>query len=284
MIKDLTQTAMLIRLSISQWTARKYDKEVSNMVAETYNASDKSGRYNKILIAEDAIKRISQIVGEARDFHYKNTLPWTDDGVRLLPAANYMDYTRVIRQHRSDFETAVAAFIGSYNLYIEEARVRLNGMFKQKDYPTIEQLPVKYDFAVNVDPLPASSDFRVAIKDEEIQTLRAEMEMRMRKAQDDAMRDLWKRLYEPVKHMAEKLADPEGKFKDTLVSNIQEIAGLLTRLNVAEDPNLEELRKEVEAKLCGQAPETLRTDATIRTMVAADAQQIADMMRGYMGG
>ncbi len=284
MIKDLTQTAMLIRLSISQWTARKYDKEVSNKVAETYNASDKSGRYNKILIAEDAIKRISQIVGEARDFHYKNTLPWTDDGVRLLPAANYMDYTRVTRQYRSDFETAVAAFIGSYDLYIEEARVRLNGMFKQKDYPTLDQLPCKYDFAVNVDPLPASSDFRVAIKDEEIQTLRAEMEMRMRKAQDDAMRDLWKRLYEPVKHMAEKLADPEGKFKDTLVSNIQEIAGLLTRLNVAEDPNLEELRKEVEAKLCGQAPETLRTDAMIRTMVATDAQQIADVMRGYMGG
>ena len=105
-----------------------------------------------------------------------------------------------------------------------------------------------------------------------------------RKAQDDAMRDLWRRLYEPVKHMAEKLADPEGKFKDTLVSNIREIAGLLTRLNVAEDPNLEELRKEVEAKLCGQAPETLRTDATIRTMVAADARQIADVMRGYMGG
>jgi hypothetical protein len=284
MIKDLTQTAMLIRLSISQWTARKYDKEVSNMVAETYNAGDKSGRYNKILIAEDAIKRISQIVGEARDFHYKNTLPWTDDGVRLLPAANYMDYTRVIRQYRSDFEAAVAAFIGSYDLYIEEARVRLNGMFKLKDYPTLDQLPGKYDFTVNVDPLPASSDFRVAIKDEEIQTLRAEMEMRMRKAQDDAMRDLWKRLYEPVRHMAEKLADPEGKFKDTLVSNIQEIAGLLTRLNVAEDPNLEELRKEVEAKLCGQAPEMLRTDATIRTMVAADAQQIADMMRGYMGG
>ncbi len=281
--KNLTETAMLVRLSISQWTARKYDKEVSNKAAEAFHASEKSGKYNKVLIAEEAIEKISGIVSETRAFHYKETLPWTDDGARLLSAANYMHYTRTIRQHRSDFDTAVSIFIGNYDLYIEEARFRLNGMFRQKDYPTIEKLPGKYDFTVNVDPLPVSTDFRVSMKDEEIQALRADMELRMRKAHNTAMRDLWDRLYQPVKHMADKLSDPDGKFKDTLVSNIQEIVELLPRLNVMDDPELESMRKEVEARLCRQDPETLRTAGFVRSVVASEARQILDIMAGYTG-
>ncbi len=277
MPKNLTETAMLVRLSISQWTARKYDREVSSKAAEAYNANEKSGRYNKVLIAEEAIKKISEIVSEARDFHYKNTLPWTDDGARLLAATNYMQYTHKMRRYRSDFENEVASFIGNYDLYIQEARIHLNGMFRQKDYPTIVELPGKYEFNVAVDPLPSSADFRVAIKDSEIQALRADMEMRLYKAHNAAMKDLWDRLYKPVKHMAEKLSDPEGKFKDTLVSNVREIVDLLPRLNVMDDPTLEELRKDVENKLCGQAPETLRTAGFVRSIIATEAQQIVDL-------
>lgn len=113
--KSLHDKAMLMKLKISQWTARKYDKNVSEKVADDYQTTSKdAGRYNKILIAQEAIKKISQIVTKARDFHEKQTLPWDDDGMRLLPAANYMNYTANMRRLKSEYEAAVNDFILNY--------------------------------------------------------------------------------------------------------------------------------------------------------------------------
>ncbi len=282
MPKNLTETAMLVRLSISQWTARKYDKEVSSKAAEAYNANEKSGRYNKVLIAEEAIKKISEIVSEARDFHYKNTLPWTDDGARLLAATNYMQYTHKMRRYRSDFENEVASFIGNYDLYIQEARIDLNGMFRQKDYPTIVELPRKYEFNVAVDPLPSSADFRVAIKDSEIQALRADMEMRLRKAHNAAMKDLWDTVQARETH-GRKAVRPRRQIQRYAGIQRSGNSGPTAEAQRHRRPALEEMRKEVENKLCGQAPETLRTAGFVRSIIATEAQQIVDMMESYMG-
>ena len=41
---DLTSRAMLVELQVSQWTARKYDRKVSNEVAEQQGAEHDMGR------------------------------------------------------------------------------------------------------------------------------------------------------------------------------------------------------------------------------------------------
>lgn len=75
-MNNLTEKAMLVRLSISQWTARKYDKKISREVASLHNTSSDAGRYNKVLIAKQAIEAIQKIVSESRTYHYINTLAW----------------------------------------------------------------------------------------------------------------------------------------------------------------------------------------------------------------
>ena len=46
--------------------------------------------------------------------------------------------------------------------------------------------------------------------------------------------------------MAEKLADPKAVFRDTLVENTKEVCSILSRLNFADDPDLETMRQQVE--------------------------------------
>lgn len=103
----LSEKAMLVKLSISQWTARKYDRKVSHEVNSQYGANADAGRYNKVLIAQEAIKKITKVANEARTFHYYQTLSWSDEGYRMLPAANFMDYSTKMREFRSKFETVV---------------------------------------------------------------------------------------------------------------------------------------------------------------------------------
>jgi hypothetical protein len=96
------------------------------------------------------------------------------------------------------------------------------------------------------------------------------------------MKEVWDRLYERVKHMAEKLADPKAIFRDTMVENTKELCALLPRLNFMDDPDLESLRQQVESSLL-KHPEALRNDPDLRRDTAAEAKQIMDKMSVFMG-
>ena len=104
-MKKLNEKAMLVKLKISQWTARKYDRKISDKVARDMGADPDAGRYTKVLIANEAIEKINKLANEIRNkYHYTNTLPWLDDGSRILPAKNFQEYSQKIREYKSQFE------------------------------------------------------------------------------------------------------------------------------------------------------------------------------------
>jgi hypothetical protein len=130
-------------------------------------------------------------------------------------------------------------------------------------------------------PVP-STDFRVAIASDELTRIQQDVEKRIADAQTTAMKEVWDRLYDRVKHMAEKLADPKAIFRDTMVENTKELCALLPRLNFMDDPNLEQLRQQVEASLI-KHPDALRNDPDLRRDTAAEAKAIMDKMSTFMG-
>lgn len=279
----LQEKAMLATLNISQWTARKYDRKASQKVARDNGTLDHSkiGRYNKILIATEAIQKVSKAANAARKFHYDNTLPWTDAGARILPASNFDFYSARMRVLRADFESEMEKFISAYPDLVEEAKIRLNGLFSEDDYPPVNAIRTKFSFDVVINPIPAAGDFRVSLTSDEIARVRREIETRVEKAQNAAMNDLWTRLYKAVKHMADKLSQTreDGKapiFRDSLVENLCSLSGLLPRLNVTNDPNLENMRRQVEEKLCLHTPQELRKSPETREEVARDAKSILE--------
>lgn len=280
---NLNDKAMLIRLSISQWTARKFDKTVSENVAAQYNADKSAGRYNKVLVAESAIKAIQKTANEARTYHYENTLAWSDDDSRLLPAANYLKYSEKMRELKNNFEVEVDKFIDAYPTLVDDARARLNGMFNAADYPFQSEIKGKYRFGVSINPLLVSDDFRVTLSNDEINSIRADIEARTKEAQANALSDLWNRLYSAVSHMAGRLADTEAIFRDSLIENIVDLCELLPRLNVLDDKNLDAMKNAVESKLCGYKLKDLREDKEIRKSAVTDANDILAAMAGYMG-
>lgn len=279
----LTEKAMLVNLSISQWTARKYDRKVSREVNESHGASDDAGRYNKSLVARDSLKELQKIVNKARVYHYENTLPWFDEGSRILPASLFVDYSAKMRELRSRFENEIAVFADNYPSLIEQARKDLNGLFNESDYPGIETIKGKFGWTIAISPLPTSDDFRVSLSDEEVKKIRSEIEARSTKAVEIGTKDLWERLYKVVNHMVEKLSVPDAIFRDSLVNNVAELTSLLPKLNIGDDASLEEARKAVEIRLANLDPEMLRKDETARAETAKDAAAILDAMKAYTG-
>jgi len=278
----LRDEAMIVRLSISQWTARKFDKGVSQRVADDYAVDAEVGRYNKVLIAKDAIQTITQAVSAARSFHYDNTLPWDDGGGRILPSKNFLTYSKEMRKLKVKFDEAVHGFVENYDEYREEARQRLNGMFRATDYPGRREIGRKFGFSTDIDPVPTSKDFRVSLQDKDMTRIKSQLEKRVEERVIEATKELYFRLNEVVQKFAEKLADKEAIFRDSLIDNVVELVNLLPKLNVGNDPKLEKVRKETQKKLCAFEPDTLRKDDKVRSKAADDAKAILDKMSGYL--
>src|SRR5438477_5085213 len=124
--------ALLVWLTISTWSARKYDRKISAETNARYNASSDAGRYNKMLLPGDAksYKAIVSLAGSIRMQHYSNTLAWSDEGWRLLPVDNYIAYTRWYRDRQSELSQALSAFMLDYPQMRDDARTLLNGLWR----------------------------------------------------------------------------------------------------------------------------------------------------------
>ena len=278
---SLDQKAMVVYLNISFWAARKYDQRVSQEIEDKYNSED-AGRYNKLLIARDSIHNIQRIVSEARNFHYENTLPWLDNGGRLLPAANYFDYVNSIQKFQDEYEKEVENFISVYPQLKNEAKTRLNSMYDEEDYPDVLTLSTKYSFSTQVSPVPIANDFRVNLNDEEVESIKESIEEQVQESTESAMHDLWTRLFKVVEHMVERLKKEDNKFKNSLVNNISELCDLLPKLNITNDPELQSSVTEIKTKLTAYDPQTLRDNEAARSETAVEAQKILNKMRHYL--
>ena len=188
------------------------------------------------------------------------------------------------RTKKANWLALVDQFVDVYpQLKLDAQRLLPNGLYKEEDYPTVDGLRAKFGMEIVVLPVPAD-DFRVQIADEELSAIQQEVTDRVTNASQEAMKEAWQRLYDVVKHASDKLNDPTGVFRDSLVANINDICGVLPRLNFADDPNLEELRQEVEGKLANNHPESLRNDPDLRRDKASEAREIMDKMGAFMGG
>ena len=280
MSERIQEKAMVVTLAISQWTARRYDREISDEIEQRHNAQE-AGRYNKLLIAKDEINKITQIASDARLYNYKVTLPWTDKGDRLLPAELFFDYINKMEKFRSQFEKAVNNFIYQYYTLKTEAEHRLNTMYKEKDYPDKESLKEKYSFNINILPIPDGKDFRVNLQNEEVAKIQKDIEKRTKLTIEKSIQSLWKRLYEAISRMADQLSNKHGKIYDSLIGNVKELCHLLPALNITDDKVLNDMKEEIEKKFIISA-ESLRENKKYRQSKAREARDIVNKMKCYM--
>lgn len=157
----------------------------------------------------------------------------------------------------------VADFVAGYPQLVSAAQTELGSMYDPQDYPPVGDIANRFQMQLTVMPVP-SDDFRVELGDEELEKIKADVESRVKAAGDKAMEGLWKRLYDRVEKLAERLADPEARFQESLLENARELCEILPRLNVADDPNLEQMRCALQATLKNKSADVLRTSPSVR--------------------
>lgn len=264
---------MLASLNICQWSARKHDKAITNEVDKSHGAKD-GGRYNKLLIDKAALEPMEKIANAARSYHYKVTLPWGDNGDRLLVAALFMDYTKEMRDFKTQFQVSVNRFITDYPQLKVDARKRLGTMYDPNDYPP--NIADKFVMGWAFSPVPVANDFRVNLSADHVDAIKTDIEARMTERQVAAAKKVYERARKIVQKIAEQTSTKERRIYDSTIDNAREFVGLLPALNFTGDPELNRIGADLQILLVD--PDRLRQDHVLRQSTAKQAEALLARM------
>jgi hypothetical protein len=281
----LSSRAMLVSLHMTSWQASKFDARISEEVAEAHHADRDAGRYNKALVPKACLpwKNLKAAHGAARATHREMTLPWAQDGSRVLPVANYEAYVDAMGRHQTAIEEAVALFLAAYPEIRQEAPDRLGSMFSERDWPDAFDLRAKFSFGWDIMPLPDAGDFRVRLADED--SIRDSIRSTVEATTAQAMADVWRRLYDATAHMTARLRGtgncdcsacggaPVGsdRLNESAVENLRSLTTLLPRLNLTGDERLTAATTRLQEMLADVNVEDLRASRELRDRVAEQA-------------
>jgi muconolactone delta-isomerase len=279
----LTEKAMVMNLSISLWQGYRLDKEASRKVTTDNGADSDAARVNKHLVPKDYLAPVVTAANNVRSHFYQHTLPWRDNGDRLMTRQLYMQFIEAHENLVTMFKDAVATFLDDkYPSAIAKAEFRMGTLFKRDDYPSASELRHKFRIGLDIDAVTTANDFRVQIDADQVERVKASMEAAAEARVNTAMQDVWKRLAETIGVFADRLSNPDAKLYDSAITNVEDLIELIPGLNVIDNPEIEEIRLAAKAKLTGVEAKDIRKDPALRAELGGEAKEIVDKMAGFM--
>ena len=282
-LPSLSERAVIVRLQRSMYQPYAYDLGQTVKV-EIDTGVRKAGRFNKRLFLDCyELRDCNSAFNDVYSYHMLHSVPWLDDGARMIPSAQYFDYTQAMRELIAKAEKAADTLAANWDRLVAADMQRLGPLANSNDYPA--NIRACYGVKLKFMPVPETSDFRVAISDEDKESLNSAI----REAEAGVSKYLLTEMLEPVKRAIEKLAVPIGAdgsiFRNSLISNMSEVAQRARKLNVNHDPAITALCDEITAAIGGYAANSdrLREDVDARAAAKAKLDAISAKMGAFMG-
>lgn len=270
--------ALLVSLHVGKPQMTKKDDKATRD-AENANNAHGAGQFRKDLYPKHLVQPILTVESSARAFIERTTYMWSR-GEYLLPTSKFMEFTERIGKFQLEFDQCVTAFLNNWSNVLQQAQTSQGDLFDASAYPDLTDLKSDFRFRVNYRPVTDAQDFRVAMQDDEMDALRAEVEEATKESMNAILREPLLRL----KDVVQKLHDVTGKtdrvvvskktgatdvrppiFRDSVCENIAEEISLLHAFADILPDNVLTLAKNVADTV--PHPQQLRDDADKRTAV-----------------
>lgn len=293
--KNITDRIMIVRLGIHQWYPKKHDKKATQGLADLHGVSaERLGKVIKNLVDLESIRPLQQACRALRENVHSMTAPWEDGGLRALAAELYYTFCTQLRDDIQDINRLADEFEVEYEAQREKAKVDLNGLFNEDDYPPAHVMRnrfyVDYDFkpVVNVD------DVRVwglaAADQKEIEdTVRASVTAQIEAAQQHVVNQVVERAEEFIAKVtkfddeaAASQNDGKGlRLYDSAIGNVRDVILLvLEGMNFSGDQEIEALCKNLRKALKGINTSKLKVSPDVRKTAVADVEKVLEKFRG----
>jgi hypothetical protein len=280
-VPDITSSAMLVDLNISGKNFRKRDKNSADELAVSKHASTSSFNLTKSLMNHAVeLGDLTKHIAHTRNMHYRMTLPWSDNGSRLLTVKKYPEYVEAMTGRQAEMFELLEKFLGKYDSYVVQAVGVMGDLYDVNDFPDVEEVKQGFSFNFRFIPLATSNDFRVDIANETKNVLAESYEKYFEEQYNNSMNSLWGKLATALAKVSERLDYDEGKgeekkmFHDTLVSNVEDVLEMFDAYNVNKDPVMAEVSKKLNNIFSSIDADALRTSQTVRKHVKGNVDDV----------
>ena len=270
---SLQTECMVLNMQVGLWMGYRLDKTTTKKVTDEADAAPDAARVNKHIIPKEALKDIVQAGGAVRTHFYTNTLPWKDNGDRLITRSRFITFMPEYQLLVEKFTQATEDFlITKYITAMSQAEFRMGELFNASDYPTIGELRHKFYVNLDIDGVAIAYDFRLNDNESVIQARVTQ-----------AMEGLWEKLAKPLEHFAEKMGEDGAiRLHETTLTNLRAVADAIPDLNFLQDPKLDIVRERVIKMIGALDIKELRKDTDARKALSDEATDILEGMRGFM--
>ena len=232
--------ALLVSLTVSKPQMTAKDGKATRD-AEVANNASGAGHYRKDLYPKALVAPIMAIESAARAYIDSQTYMW-NRGEYLLPTTRFMEFADRIGKFELEFNQAVTAFLNNWANVMQMAQNHQGDLFDAGAYPDLEDLKADFRFRIHYRPVTDAGDFRVELQEEELSSLREQVEAATTESINAMMRQPLERLREVVARLNEvakkgertvvnkKTGQTEIKapiFRDSVIENISEEISLL---------------------------------------------------------
>ena len=265
--------AVLVAIQLKTYTNERTDEQTSQEVRAERQLSADAGNWHHFKLKPAWLEPLKKLRSKIRNWHYAITLDW-EQGRQLLPAAKFVASRTELAQWQNQYVAELEKFLEQYPGYIEERRRDLNGTFDRSDYPDAETMRRLFTCQALFYPIPDEAHVSARLGPEVAQAMRDSVGASNEDRLENALASLWLRILEPVHHMAQKLADPQEVFRDSLVENLRAMLQEAPSYDFLKNPDVAVALKTIETQLASVTPETLRTNETTRASVAKAAAKL----------
>jgi len=264
----------------------KKDKGETVRLNARKDAKQDVATVTKRLFGKEQTARVVSAYGNLKKYFMAHTLPWSDNGERLLPAEKFFDFMKNVREYLNDIEDAEKSFLDKYEQNVLKRQQEIGDF--TIDFPPREMVERRFYNKVDTNPVP---EFNSDIRDFNIGDVVNQLDDEVNERVQNTLTDSFNRLHDVVSHMATRLKEYDKnkqkgvkrtRLHDSVLSNIAELTQILPGLNITGDRDLDRMVQGVQEMLSDYDTDELRKYPTIRKDAIADAEKALTAMDQFI--
>lgn len=285
----LASNYLLCELQIRSWIGRSTDASATKEVIENKGASKDAGKFNKNLMASarGELDIVHKQAASLRHFFYNKTLPWAtgaDDakkrGSRIIATAAAMDFLQEFKGFKLEYDNAVKALVAVWDLRVGQAMQNLGQMADVTEYPSAAEIPKKFAVTIDMNTLPAQSDFsRLNVPAPLATALGNRHKLIAAQQVQNAMNEMKDRMLGELERihvqMSKHANGEKTRLYESLITNMQGLVQMARNMNLTANPQLTALADKIELQLLAHPVQVYKDDPGKAAVLASSARDLA---------
>jgi hypothetical protein len=278
--------AAATRVSMHWWgNYRALTTQQKEEVSAGYATDPRFLRAGKKLVdtRHEAIRRLTSIKTRIGKYWRGMTLPYVEDGIRLLRQSDIQTFVHGMEELRDELTQGEVFLEAAYSEIKDDARRSLGRLFNPADYPAQVRglFVVEWEFPP-IEPPSYLRRLAPQVYEEECRRVAARFEEAVRLA-EEAFTTEFSRL---LSHLTERLGRDENgrlnEFRDSTVNNLTAFFQRFQHLNVRSNPELDALVTQAQALVQNRTAQNLRDDQALRQQIATQMAVVQAQVEGMI--